>query len=67
VDGRRVRPFMVAPALVGVVVPPGTHAVAFRYQGFTWYPELVGVCALALWVLRRLDTRSRASRSVTIR
>ena len=46
VDGRRVPTEMIAPALVGVRVPPGTHAVIFSYRGYRHYPEL-GVGSLA--------------------
>ena len=48
VDGRRAPVEMIAPALVGVVVGPGTHRVVFRYVGFAWYPELWGLTAVAL-------------------
>jgi hypothetical protein len=40
VDGRPSQTQMLAPALVGVDLGPGTHNVVFRYQGFAWYPEL---------------------------
>jgi len=58
VDGHREQVEMIAPALVGVVVGPGTHRVVFRYVGFAWYPELWGLSAIALvaagwWGLRR--------------
>ena len=56
VDGRPVRTVMLAPAVVGVVVPPGTHRVSFAYVGFAWYPELLAAGAIALvlpWVLAR--------------
>jgi hypothetical protein len=39
-DGRPVQTEMLAPALLGVELGPGTHNVLFRYEGFVWYPEL---------------------------
>lgn len=48
VDGRRVPVEMLAPAIPGVVVGPGTHHVVFRYVGFAWYPELWALTAAAL-------------------
>jgi hypothetical protein len=48
VDGRRAPTVMVAPALVGVVVGPGVHTVAFAYGGYGSYDTLF---ALALVVL----------------
>ena len=48
VDGRPVQTEMLAPALVGVDLGPGTHNVIFRYQGFGWYPELWALGLLAL-------------------
>jgi hypothetical protein len=48
VDGRPVQTEMLAPALVGVDLRPGTHNVIFRYQGFGWYPELWALGLLAL-------------------
>jgi hypothetical protein len=51
VDGRRVRPFMVAPSFVAVAVPAGTHAVEFAYAGYPGYPALFAVGLLALLAL----------------
>ena len=48
VDGRRRPTTMVAPALVATDVPAGTHTIAFRYRGYTGYPELFALCALTL-------------------
>ena len=48
VDGRRRPTTMVAPALVAIDVPAGIHIVAFRYRGYSGYPGLFAVCALAL-------------------
>ena len=50
VDGRSVPTVMVAPALVGVVVGPGTHTVAFSYGGYGSYTALF-VLALTVLVL----------------
>lgn len=44
VGGRRARTWMVAPSLVGVVVPAGSHHVAFHYR---LYPHLAGLLALS--------------------
>ncbi len=64
VDGRREPVEMIAPAVLGVVVGPGTHRVVFRYVGFAWYPELWALTAVALaaagWWGRR---RRRPARS----
>lgn len=54
VDGVRTKPVMMAPSLVGVEVPPGVHAVDFRYAPYGNYPLLfvIGfVTLLALVVL----------------
>ena len=57
VDGKETATEMLAPALVGVNLGPGTHRVVFRYTGFRWYPELwvLGLLGLgvAFWVGRR--------------
>lgn len=50
VDGRRVPTVMIAPALVGVRVGPGTHHVVLTYRGVTWYP-LFFALALACFVV----------------
>ena len=51
VDGDPAPTVMVAPALVGVVVGPGVHTVAFSYAGFGAYDALF---ALALVVFALL-------------
>jgi hypothetical protein len=48
VDGRPWPTTMVAPALVAADVPAGTHTIAFRYRGYSGYPELLALCALTL-------------------
>jgi hypothetical protein len=48
VDGRPAATEMVAPALVAVTVPAGTHQVVFRYRGFAAYPELLALALLSL-------------------
>jgi hypothetical protein len=57
IDGKPATPEMIAPALVGVTVPPGTHQITFRYTGFGGYPELFALAAAALiataWLTRR--------------
>jgi hypothetical protein len=48
VDGRPVVPYMVAPALVAVTVPSGSHEIVFQYRGYAHYPELFALAALGL-------------------
>jgi hypothetical protein len=48
VDGRPVATQMIAPALVGVPVGPGVHAIVFRYDGFGSYDELWALSVLVL-------------------
>jgi hypothetical protein len=70
VDGHRAPTVMVAPALVGVVVGPGVHRVAFSYAGYGSYDALfvlalVVVAALAVvplaWRRLRSSTADDAS------
>jgi hypothetical protein len=64
VDGRPAATQILAPALVGVNLPPGRHHVVLRYVGFDWYPELwvVGVLTLvALGVLGRRRGQGEAA------
>ena len=51
VDGRRAATQMLAPAVVGVSVPPGVHDIVFSYVGFAYYPELLAVLVLTLAAL----------------
>ena len=53
VDGSPAAAEMVAPALVAVTVPPGTHQVVFRYHGFAAYPELLALALLSLLAVAR--------------
>ncbi len=53
VDGHPAPTVMVAPALVGVVVGPGVHTVAFSYGGYGSYVPLF-VLALAVLVVLAL-------------
>ena len=52
-NGRPTPTVMVAPALVGVVVGPGVHTVAFSYGGYGSYGALF-VLALAVFVVLAL-------------
>ena len=70
VDGHPAPTVMVAPALVGVVVGPGVHTVAFSYAGYGSYAALfvlalVVLVALAVaplaWRRRRRSTDDVAS------
>jgi hypothetical protein len=51
VDGKSVSTEMIAPAFVGVRVDPGRHVVVFRYQAFSYYPELFVLALLAALAL----------------
>lgn len=65
VDRRAARTLMLSPALVGVVVPAGTHRVTFNYVGFAGYPPLLvlaGTAVIAVVVLA-LATQARLRRS----
>jgi hypothetical protein len=48
VDGHPAPTVMVAPALVGVVVGPGVHTVAFTYAGFGSYSALFALTLVVL-------------------
>jgi hypothetical protein len=71
VDGQAQQPYMIAPALVAVTVPPGRHVVSFTYQGFGGYPWLFLLALLTALTLtplprtleRRIHHRSRARHS----
>src|SRR5579863_6566131 len=60
VDGHPAATQMVAPALVAVVVPPGTHHIEFRYTGFAYYPELLALAVTALFATAALTRRTRS-------
>lgn len=51
VDGLEHEPEMVAPALVGITVPPGRHQVEFRYRTFRWYGLLLLLGAAGITLL----------------
>ncbi|MDP1793488.1 MAG: YfhO family protein, partial [Acidimicrobiales bacterium] len=53
VDGREAKAEMIAPALVGVRVPPGQHTVEFSYRSFRWFLPLWLLGALTLVALAR--------------
>jgi hypothetical protein len=65
VDDRAVRPFMVAPGVLGVLVPPGLHRVLFTYQNYGNYAVLILGSVVALlsiwggeaWLRRRRNVR----------
>ncbi len=50
VDGVPSKTILLAPAVVGVLVPKGNHTVSFVYAGFKWYPELFALAIIALAV-----------------
>jgi hypothetical protein len=57
VDGRDENTHMLAPAVIGVVVSPGTHRVVFTYRGFSHYGELIGIGSATLLALLILTWR----------
>jgi hypothetical protein len=73
VNGRPTPTVMVAPALVGVVVGPGVHTVAFTYDGYGSYTALLVLAvvvllavALAPLARRRLRRSTAGHGSVTM-
>jgi hypothetical protein len=48
VDGQPAVTEMIAPALVGVTVSPGSHVVVFRFKGYGSYPMLFLIALLVL-------------------
>jgi Gpi18-like mannosyltransferase len=58
VDGRSVKPVMMAPSLVGVEVPPGRHEVRFKYRPYGGYPVLLAIGALTLLGLAAFPRRA---------
>ncbi len=48
VDGVPEKPEMIAPALVGVVVPPGLSSVVFTFEPYQHYDVLFAVSGLTL-------------------
>jgi hypothetical protein len=67
VDGVRAKPTMMAPSLVGVQVPAGTHDVRFRYAPYDQYPLLLAIGALALLALALLPRREALRRLLRAR
>jgi hypothetical protein len=71
VDGRPVKPTMMAPSFLGVPVPAGEHYVVFQYRSSHSYPALFAIGLLTLLVLslgpllfrRLLTTRHRHAHS----
>ncbi len=62
VNGRSVPTVMVAPALVGVVVSPGTHTVTFRYGGYGSYDVLFLLALVVFALLAAVPTIAHAMR-----
>jgi hypothetical protein len=48
IDGVAVETFMLSPAYLGVVVPPGTHQVIARYEGVSERMPLLALGLVAL-------------------
>jgi hypothetical protein len=63
VDGRGEPTLMIAPALVGAVLPAGDHRLVLRYVGYDGYGPLALVSVLTLVALLAFDLRSPALRS----
>ncbi len=55
IDGHAARTVMIAPAVVGAAVGPGSHTLVFRYEGFGDYLALFGLSAASLALLLALD------------
>jgi hypothetical protein len=51
VDGVAAKAAFIAPSLVGVEVPAGTHTVVFAYRPYAHYPLLIGIGLLTLALL----------------
>jgi hypothetical protein len=66
VDGRSVRPVMMAPSLVGVKVGSGRHFVRFRYAPYGAYPELLAIGILAALALALVPRRTLFSRRIRL-
>jgi Gpi18-like mannosyltransferase len=58
VDGRRAKPTVMAPSLVGVEVPKGRHVVWFRYKPYSAYLILLSLGAIALIALTIIPRRA---------
>jgi hypothetical protein len=59
VDGHSTRRMMIAPAIVGARVGPGSHTLVFRYRGFADYLALFGLSACSLLLVLGLDIVQR--------
>jgi hypothetical protein len=59
VDGHKEIPQMLAPALVGVNVPAGTHKVMFSYGGYQQYPMLLSICGVSILALLLVDVKRK--------
>ncbi len=69
IDGRAAEPWMLAPSYLGVIVPPGSHRVAFVYEPFPRYDVmfLIGAVTLATLAFGPRALRRRRGRSATER
>ena len=67
VDGHPAPTEMVAPALLAVVVGPGTHQVEFAYVGYRYYGPLFVVSAgvLVVWLALVIAASQRRRRRPT--
>jgi hypothetical protein len=62
VDGRSVKPVMMAPSLVGVKVGAGRHVVRFQYAPYAAYPGLFLLGILVAVALAIVPRRAAVSR-----
>ena len=62
VDGKPVKPQMLAPSFVGVPVPAGDHMVAFSYRSTSSYPALFGIGVLTLLTIGMGPRHARVRR-----
>ncbi|HEY6784177.1 MAG TPA: 6-pyruvoyl-tetrahydropterin synthase-related protein, partial [Gemmatimonadales bacterium] len=67
VDGRAVKPVMMAPSLVGVDVPRGRHVVRLRYAPYGAYPWLLAIGILTALALAILPRRAAFTRRLGLR
>jgi hypothetical protein len=66
VDGAKVTPEMVTPALLAVRVGPGRHVIVFTYHGYGSYPLLFGIAAVTLVAVGAGPTLWRRRRRATV-
>lgn len=58
-NGKPVPLEMLAPAVLGIELPPGHYHIVLRYYGFEWYPELWAAGLAGLAAVAFVDRRRR--------